>query len=819
MSCRVEKTQNRILRRKRSIFFKEVYDMKRMSGLIMGMFKGCPKPNGWFAGNIATDENNLDNQIVVVGITRLPLKRYTKIIFDAEEKMHNGRVQYEATNIELDLTHTKTISTFLMNGIAPELTQDQVVQIVTKFKSKTVDVILEQPYELTQFGISKKVAQEIRIEILKRNLKGEILKIMPKLSDEIIEKIVAKYAEKAIDTIKDNPYILNMEFGVEFKDVDKTALQMGIKDDAKCRIHGCIYNQHYKMTNYTADSFIELSNDRVWMQLCNKVAEYINLPHINTNVISKEIPQIPYLKISMIEKKCLLYNNHVYEAETNCVKQIKSLISQEPLTNNRSGIDTTKRINQQYTATELIIKNPYLNKLIDEYESKTKIELDREQRLAVLQAIINRISIINGKAGSGKTTVIKCILYLWEKTKTSNTIPIMAAPTGKAVQRIRESVNIPEYQYNTIAYYTYRYENDNNTINMFENTIVIVDETSMLGIEDASKFLKLCQDSQIIFIGDTNQLPSIAVGSFFKDIIDYDKIPTTTLTISHRSESQNILNNADKINTGCQLKDLKVDAESFMIYPYDIDDENMVNNIINIYKTHLADGADFTEMTILSPMRKFTTGSNNLNIMLQNLLNPVQDGVQVIENNEVKYKKRGFAIGGTTQYGVNDEKTTLRIGDRVMCTQNTNDVLIVNNKGEEMRGCIANGECGTIIEYIERKNQNGEPDNQMIIKTDDNNKVYISYDNFGKIILAYAMTIHKSQGNEYRHVILVMQNALNRLPKSMNFATRNLIYTAITRARNTLEIVGSVTALNDCIKTTLNPRNSLLRYRLETCNG
>ena len=787
----------------------------KISGKLSKLYKGCPKANGWFAGLLEIEENDDIKEIKVTGMTPLPIEEGIKIECDGEETIWNDDSQFKLSRISFDLTDTRTQNRYL-HFIAPELSEEMRCKIIMKYKSDILNAIKNKTKNLVTLGVPKKVATRMKVRAIKDDLKNEIYQIIP-LSESIIDLLIIKYEDKALNIIKEDPYILYIEYDVNFDLVDKTALKLGIKPDSEIRINAVIYNEFMKIINFLSDTFLVYSNPKTKWTLCSRAAKYLDINTIDNMSIAKHIPKVPYLKFRKHNDELLLYSKRIFDAETKCVQNINDIIEENILTKHQSGLTEKEIKNQKYTERDLILKCAFLNGLIDEYEQKNKISLDREQRIAVLQAMLNRISIINGKAGSGKTTVIKCILYLWKKICKYQNIPVMVAPTGKAVQRIKESVKNNKYYYHTVAHYAYKFRFSPTEQEEISDTLVIVDETSMLGLEEASDFLSLCTKSQLVFIGDTNQLPSVSIGSFFKDIINFDKNPKTTLSICHRSESKTILENADKVNAGEEFNKLKLNVDEFIAYPYLEDNEDMVKDILQIYRAHLAEGSDLAEIAILTPMRKHIAGANNLNILLQDILNPaIEEDDNLLQVSEMKHIKRGYPIKDARQYGLDGKISTLRVGDRVMCTQNINDITVLNEKGESIKDGVANGECGTIISF-QTKTTNGRTVQMFEMKTDDNRTIIITRDYYDKIVLAYAMTIHKSQGNEYRHVILVLPNQLNDLPPTINFATKNLVYTAITRARKTLEIIGSISAFNNCVKTPMRDRNSILTTRLISC--
>lgn len=418
--------------------------------------------------------------------------------------------------------------------------------------------------------------------------------------------------------------------------------------------------------------------------------------------------------------------------------------------------------------------------------------LDDTQRKAVYTALKNRISVITGGPGCGKTTIIKTAIAGWNASsprdnKSNNKAKfILLAPTGRAAKRMSESTGYPALTIHRFLLHNgvnFNSDYTNNNIDCIKNddTIIFVDETSMLDIALAKKLITCTKRAQICFVGDIDQLPSVGAGTFLEDLINSNKIPYVYLTNCHRN-SGSILNNSKKINAGGQLRELENDIHFKTLWLNDID--VIKKNVLNIY-SNLRKQFKPEEIIILTPMRSSSTGIDILNTNIQSRINPPA------------INKKEITIG-------KGKTTTFRAGDRVMQAVNNYKKEVKRNGVEELG--IFNGDLGTIRDFY--KDENDEI--YGIIDFDDGAEAKYYISDFKELELAYALTYHKSQGSEFKAVICVLTTGDFMLLK------RKILYTGISRAKELCVCVGMPKAFNMAIKdyggdhtkrnTTLNKR-------------
>lgn len=391
------------------------------------------------------------------------------------------------------------------------------------------------------------------------------------------------------------------------------------------------------------------------------------------------------------------------------------------------------------------------NDLDECINSDNEYELDKEQAEAVRKAIKNRISIVTGGPGRGKTTVIKKILSAWQKSKSDNNKParaILLAPTGNAAKRMSNATG-----YTAMTIHRFILKNKEGITN--DDTMVIIDEMSMTDIFLMQRVLTNIKRAQICLVGDVNQLPSVGPGKVLEDLIKSGKVPVTFLTKCHRNAGS-ILTNSEIVNNGGNLQELVVDNHSKTLW---LDDsERIINSVAELYRRNL-DKYSPKDMIVLTPMVEKKTGVNELNKMLRDIANPY------------KQTMKTFSV----------QTTVFRLGDRVMHTRNNYNLTVWEN-GKEYQG-VFRGETGTII-AIEPYNSNYG----LWVEFDDGRKAFYDSLNARDLNLAYALTYHKSQGSEYKCVICILTTG------DFMLLQRKILYTGISRAKEMSFLIGNAKA-------------------------
>ena len=446
-------------------------------------------------------------------------------------------------------------------------------------------------------------------------------------------------------------------------------------------------------------------------------------------------------------------------------------------------IESAKRLLDLRLDYEVAIEE--IEEAIDHVEKEENMELAEEQKNAVINAVNSGVSVITGGPGTGKTTIINAIIKYFERRAE---VVLLAAPTGRAAKRITESTGYNAQTIHRLLEFSGEPTEDGqksvlkfarNEMYPLECEAVIIDEASMVDSHLFYALIKAVQrGTRLVLVGDTDQLPPVGAGNVLRDIITSDIFPVTILTkIFRQSDNSSIVDNAHKIKDGIHLEINNKSSDFFFIprrSAYDIAKEcnELVSDNLPKYLK-----ISPMEIEVLTPTRQYELGSIELNKKLQQCLNP--------PSADKREKERGEII--------------LREGDKVMQIKNNYKIEWAVFSGQDRTGIldqgigVFNGDMGIISEI-------NDFDERVVITFDDGRVAEYEYNQLDEIEHAFAITIHKSQGSEYPAVVIPI---LNGMPKLMN---RNLLYTAVTRAKNMVVIVGNLNRINEMIDNTLEQK-------------
>jgi exodeoxyribonuclease V alpha subunit len=649
-----------------------------------------------------------------------------------------------------------SIERYLCSGAIKGIGEALAGRIVKRFKEDTFRIIEEEPERLAEIkGISARMAREIYCQFEeKRDMRSAMLFLQQyNISGNLAVKIYTEYGQRMYDILKENPYRLAEDIsGVGFKTADDIARRIGIGNDSDYRIKAGIM---YTLLQASSDGHVYLP-------------EYDMLQRAKALLVAEEEAIRRQLTTLTLEKKIIIRdvgeNKHIYSAvyyymELNIARMLHDL-------------------NIRYD-----IQAENVRRRVKAIEEQFKIELEEQQRTAVAEAAGNGFLVITGGPGTGKTTTINAIIKFFESEGLDI---LLAAPTGRAAKRMTETTG---YEAKTIhrllelskmiSEQENRFNFERNELNPLETDVLIIDEMSMVDIGLMHALLKAVSvGTRLILVGDVNQLPSVGPGNVLKDIIDSHSFNVVKLSkIFRQAADSDIIVNAHKINDG---EHIKLDNKSRDFFFLKREEANVIAAVmINLIKNKLPNYVNATpfDIQVLTPMRKGELGVERLNQILQQALNPPAK-----EKREKEY-----------------HETIFREGDKVMQIKNNYQITweIKNSFGiaTQTGTGVFNGDCGEIKEI----NLFSE---HLLVEFDDNRLVDYSFNQLEEIELAYAVTIHKSQGSEYPAVILPILDG----PKLL--FNRNLLYTAVTRAKNCVTIVGSDTMLQFMI----NNKNEQNRY-------
>lgn len=625
----------------------------------------------------------------------------------------------------------KYLGSGLVKGIGPAYAK----AIVSRFGLETIDVIendIERLLEVPRLG--KKRMEKIRESWEKQKDIKEVMVFLQGygISTAFAAKIYRKYEKDSVAKVKENPYQLADDiWGIGFKTADSIASKMGYEknDPRRCR-SGILYTLN------------ELAEEG------HVYAEPDQLVEAAVKLLEAEEPPVRQALATMMEAKDVIADNDViylppfYYAENGSAKRLQSLLSDNSLFNS----DVAAEPEAEYGG------------------NNAGIVYDEVQQEAIQKALDSKVMVLTGGPGTGKTTTTQGIIAAFKSRHMSI---LLAAPTGRAAKRMTEATGMEAKTIHRLLEYNPMDGYKRNDENPLVGDALIVDECSMIDILLFYNLMKaIPSNMRLILVGDIDQLPSVGAGNVLRDIIDSQQIPVVRLTrIFRQAQSSRIVMNAHAINAG-QFPNIKngLDTDFFFINQEDADE--MVRLIIGLVRDRLPKKYGYSpkEVQVLTPMQRGTVGAGNLNIELQNALNPT--GLSL-------------ARGGYT----------FRQGDKVMQIRNNYDKNVFN------------GDIG----YITAVDTN----ERTLTVTFDSRLIEYDITELDEIVLAYAITIHKSQGSEFPVVVMPVTM------KHFVMLQRNLIYTGITRAKKICVLVGTTKALAYAIRNqTVSKRNTKLKERL-----
>lgn len=634
----------------------------------------------------------------------------------------------------------KFLASGAINGIGPAMAK----KIVAEFGEKTLEIIAKSPNELLKVpGIGKKTAEKISTSYLEQSELTEIMVWLENhgISNTYAGKIFAKYGSFAIDIMEKDIYRLFQDIeGIGFLTADKLAFNLGIQREDKRRIISGIDYALIQLCNNGHCCIPE-------MALVDKTAKILQVNNQIIFTILKERIDNGSLNTEVVGGETLIYPPYLYYAEKK----------------------VAMRLLQLQQATEPLSEDN-LSLFIKVWEKDNQIQLAQKQKEAIKACLHHGVLVLTGGPGTGKTTVIKGILSI---LKAQGLKIRLAAPTGRAAKRLSETTGQKALTIHRLLEANNLAQDDNLQLgfskdidDQLDADVIILDEVSMVDIVLMHHFLNAVPDGcRIILVGDTDQLPAVGPGSVLKDIIRSQKIPAIRLDeIFRQAQTSMIIQNAHIINAG-RLPDLRKQYSDFVFYELN-DDTSITQKILDLCTKDLPhEGFDvLKDVQILSPMHRFLCGVENLNLMLQEQLNPKKN------QDELKYSSQTF-----------------RVGDKVM--------HIRNNYQKN----VFNGDIGFIQDV---NNEKLTVDYFDHIVTYEKNEL-------NELTLAYASSVHKSQGSEYKVVIIPLSTS------HYIMLQRNLLYTAITRAKQKVIIIGSKKALMTAIQSNrTQKRYTLLAERL-----
>ncbi len=695
-------------------------------------------------------------------------------------------LQFKFTSCEIKMPDDiLSVEKYLGSGIIKGVGEALAKRIVKKFKMDSLRIIEEEPERLAEIkGISERKAREIAISYNEKKDMQDALMFLTGLSIPVnlAVRIYNEYGDEVYDIVRTNPYRIAEDIaGVGFRTADEIADRLGIGRDSDFRIRAAVMyallganrlgHMYLPQKMLVDKTYSLLMNEympydpELEMSICNQILEL----SVAGKIIIKEIRNTAHESFDD-----QLSDDEVYEEDLDAESSDAVVNAIYAASNYYTELNSARLLNElniDFSKAKLKI-----DKVVQSVEKDEQMELADSQKAAIRNAVDHGVAVITGGPGTGKTTIINVLIKIYESFRMKI---VLAAPTGRAAKRITEATGYAAQTIHRLLELTGGVEGEEtaaytfarNEGNPLEADVIIIDEMSMV---DSGIFYSLLKavvpGTRLVLVGDSNQLPSVGPGNVLKDIIASDVFSVSVLDrIYRQGEDSDIIGNAHKINDGVHIE-IKNKSNDFFFVP-----RNGYNDIIAELKVLLTRQlpkyfkVDSTDIQVLTPMRKYDLGVENLNRQLQEVLNPENAGKPEHDRGDVIFRQ----------------------GDKVMQVKNNykQEWKIMDPAGryavEEGVG-VFNGDIGFVTSV-------DDFDQKLVVEFDDGRVTEYPYSQLDELEHAFAITIHKSQGSEYPVVVIPL---LRCPPKLLN---RNLLYTAVTRAKLSVVVVGNIGLINHMI--------------------
>ena len=671
--------------------------------------------------------------------------------------------QFTADSVERRLPETargvaEYLGSGLIRGIGPKL----AARIAEKFGAEAFDMLQNEPERLTEIrGITAKKARDIGAQFVEMSEMRLLMDFLTenRLPVSLTPTLYKRLGVAAIDALSENPYLLCDEvYAVDFRLADQLAESLGLSRLAPERCDAAIlYTMTFNLDNGHTFIPVEKLTQAVANLLTDDEVVY-EVPRVEEGVARLEGAGL--LVREFICNRDAVYLRALREAETYLAETLRLLSERE--------------YDYDFDVDELL----------SALEMDADIDYAPLQRAAIAAAAKHGVTVLTGGPGTGKTTTVRGMLRVFEALGLN---VVLAAPTGRAAKRLSELCGIEAKTIHRLLEAGYvagggRLAFQRCATNPLECDVVVLDEVSMVDVVLMQALLEaMPYDARLVLVGDPDQLPPVGPGNFLRDLINSRRVPVIALTeIFRQAQQSDIVMNAHAINEGRAPKPSGKDGDFFIMKkdsPADV-----MATIVSLCRDRLPRyyGLSPSQIQVLSPARRQGAGTIPLNRMLQEALNPPAEG---------KPEKR---------FG----DTIFRQGDRVMQVRNNYDIVWETVDGKESGMGMFNGDVGEIVQLF--------PGQECLVVRFDDKLATYTFDMLGELELAYAMTVHKAQGSEFEAVVVAVSSGISR-----RLLTRSILYTAITRAKKLLVLVGNPDTINHMIESNArNKRYSALRARL-----
>ena len=771
------------------------------------MYSDTPKPDGWFMADVfLLDSLSFQKIEGIIPASQKGLRSYFR---------RNSKMLFQFGNVErYDAVHITAmhacpvrgeIKSMLLKcpGVGP-VTADKVLSV---FGSDTLFVIDEHP-ELFDDIISEKCRMSIVTTMASLSNRDRFRAMVPKeiLPEWKLTILYGYLGETILDVFSKNPYeVLTEDIeedGIHFLDIDRVAchlcpdlftqpdkISFRLQHAVRYFVRDCLKQNGdtcFFLDGFEGSAPFDLAMEDLADRF-NAFYDGAQMPRMTGSVFyswcSYEKTKLQFVPYPDGMHTCL-YERSVLFLEKSTASFFRRL---------------------SHEKVDPAISPAAVQRGIADYESASGKHLAEEQKKAVAGSLSSRLSAVTGVPGSGKTTSAACILDIWNRLTRKQVF--LMAPTGLAVKRLVDATSHTNVSClsGTIDHYLTKAsvskEQGDDPALWFWGRLVIVDETSMLELSKAYRLMGLLQKAHVVFLGDVDQLPSIGIGTVFSDLIASGICPVSRLTVNHRSHQCAALGEAAslirrKVEFGPAWHPVLNGSLDWSFFGKDVDCYD-TEELWGWYEPVFRMTGSLKEIAVLSPTKDVVKA---VSFALQDKLNPEQKTVPFDREGSFKiYDTKGVPIQKCFCYQGDPSKRLLRVGDRAMFRKNIPDYGLVN------------GDMGFILSYTEDQSETG--DHKLYFETDGGTRAEIACEDFRYLEPGYAVSVHKAQGCEYKRVFLVLKNLTWDV--SGHFANRNLIYTAITRAKERCMVFGHTGSFWHCIKQDMYPRCGMLRERLQ----
>ncbi len=742
--------------------------MEKINGTIVRI-NYYNKDNGYTVGlfeldysdiTIAQKKNKiLGNTITVVGLfDRKPVEDEEYELTGSFVKNKNYGLQFAFdTFSRKEIASAYGVMSYLSSELFPGVGIKAAKQVVETIGVDAISKIKENKDILDQVEITQKQKQVIIDGIMSDVISQEatVFFLENGVTLDTAHKIISLLGQDVISIVKENPYILMEKverFG--FKKNDAFALKLGVKKTDKIRLKALVCYILREVIFNSGNSYVSKST------LYERVISYLEeeIEAKNYQAILDELAQEKKIYIQNEDNEVAIFDYSLYLEEITLAKEIAHLLLGK---RNKSGNNTS------YSTEEIA-------KQFDKVKNESHIDFNTEQEKAILSAFTEPLVIVTGGPGTGKTTIVHAIINLYQKLNNDSATLLneiaLLAPTGRAAKRLKETTLMPSQTIHKFLGYMGGNKFTYNKYNKTSARLIIIDEASMMDLSLAHRlFTSMHDDARVIIVGDVDQLPSVGPGQVLKDLINTKEIKTIRLTKIHRqAEDSSIVKLAHSVNEGIVPENIfeKRSDRNFI----QTDNDHIMPLLIDLVKRAIDKGKDIQkDIQILVPMYRGDVGINEINSRLQELINPLTN-----ELDEIKHLGRSF-----------------RPKDKVIQLVNRADKNIMN---------------GDIGEVLSIKYKNSKPYSLSVMY--DIGIIEYEQEELEDIALAYAVSVHKAQGSEFDVVIMPISTMHYVMLK------RKLIYTAITRAKKSLILIGDVKALQMGISRIEANRNTILKDKI-----